>query len=179
MKIKVLSGIITTLFAVSSFAADIEGGSSVVNFTGDIKESTCVINTSQSKLNVDMGTVSTQVFSGKTSTSAEKGFYISLTGCSAAKRADGGGLTSAYIKFKGQTIGEATTLASSDNSSIGIQVKQNGQLVALDGSSKTSNVDFSGDGTAILNFTANYIQIADVINTGPATAQADFTVYYQ
>ncbi|NKD17335.1 fimbrial protein [Aeromonas caviae] len=169
MKVQISSALVGALFTGASFAADIEGGSSIVKFTGEIKESTCVINTSQSKLDVDMGTVSTQAFSGAGSTSAEKDFSISLTGCS--------GLTSAYIHFKGNTA-DSTTLISG-NSSVGIQVKQDGQLVALDGSSKTNNVEFSGDGNATLNFTANYIQIASTISAGAATAQADFTVYYQ
>ncbi|MGT3828530.1 fimbrial protein [Enterobacter kobei] len=177
MKLKVMAAMIPALFAASSFAADIEGANSIVNFTGKITASTCVIDTSASNLSVDFGEVSDQVLSAKDKTSAERSFNVSLTGCNAAEETREGGLTGAYIKFKGETAGDVTTLKTG-NETVGIQIKQAGKAVALNGSAPTDVVNFD-NGAATLNFTANYLQIADTVETGEANAQADFTVYYQ
>lgn len=173
-----MAAIIPALFAMSSYAAtDIEGGNAVVNFHGLIQESTCELDTAASLLDVDMGTINTSAFNGVNSTGSEKDFHITLKNCNAVEDAEGD-LTGAYVVFKGDTAGEATTLKTTDNDSVGIQVKQNGKPVALDGSAQTADVNFDASGAATLNFTANYIQVADKVEAGPATAQADFTVYY-
>ncbi|RHH96553.1 type 1 fimbrial protein [Enterobacter cloacae] len=178
MKLKVMAAMIPALFAASSFAADIEGANSQVTFTGKIVASTCVIDTSSSgsKLAVDFGEVSDKVLSAKDKTSAEKSFNVSLSGCIAAEETREGGLTGAYIKFKGETVGNESTLKTA-NDTVGIQIKQGGDVIRLDGATPTSTVKFE-NGAATLNFTANYLQIADEVKTGDASAQANFTVYY-
>lgn len=179
MKIKLMASFIPALFAASSFAADIEGATSIVKFKGNITTSTCEIDLSTSLLDVDMGTVSDQSLKGPGTTSSEKSFKVNLKGCNAVGKATDDGLTGAYIKFKGNTGNDAKTLLTSDNQSVGIQVTQGTELVTMDGSAPTPKVDFDDTGSATLNFTARYIQISDELKTGPATAQADFTVYYQ
>lgn len=180
MKLKVMAAMIPALFATSSFAADIEGATSTVKFSGTVETSTCSLVSSSENQEIAMGTVTDQTLSKPGATSSAKDFSVTLENCGAVAKAEDGTPTGVYIKFKGNTaIGEATTLLTNDNGSVGIQIKQGTKLVAMDGSARTDKVDFDASGNATLNFTANYVRIAEELTTGPATAQADFTVYYQ
>lgn len=176
MKLKVIAAVIPMLFAASSFA-DVEGGSSTVKFTGSITASTCEIETSSLDKVVALGDVASTTLVNN-GVSVDKNFSIELTGCTVVEDA-AGGLTGAYIKFNGDTVNDATTLKTA-NSDVGIEVKQNGAAVVLDGSKPTESVSFSDDGKAVFDFTANYKNIGGAtVAAGDASATADFTVYYQ
>ncbi|WP_413504028.1 fimbrial protein [Serratia grimesii] len=174
MKLKAIATVIPALFSVSAFAADIEGGTSRVTFTGKVIEASCTV--SQDSLNqvIDMGTIAagdlSQARKGK-----ERNFNIKVSGCN-----DTDGLAKAYVIFKGATTNQDSTILSTtgNNDTVGIEIKHNGQPVILDGEAKTADVKIGGDGNALFNFTANYVALQDNVETGDANASADFTIFY-
>ncbi|MGG6196334.1 fimbrial protein [Pantoea allii] len=175
MKLKLFAAALPALFAMSSYA-DIEGGSAIIKFTGSVTSSTCEISQVGTDKEVVLGEVAstTLVSNG---VSADKAFNIALENCSAVEDA-GDALTGAYVIFKGETV-DGTVLKTT-NDDVGIEVKQNGTALALDGTTKTSTVNFDGTGKAVFDFTANYKNLGgETVAAGDASSTVDFTVYYQ
>jgi major type 1 subunit fimbrin (pilin) len=176
MKLKLIAAALPALFAMSSYA-DVEGGSAIIKFTGSVTASTCEISQSGTDKEVVLGEVASTTLV-RNGVSADKAFKIALENCSAVEDA-GDALTGAYVIFKGETVDGDTTLATA-NDDVGIEVKQNGVALALDGSAKTTIVDFDDAGKAVFDFTANYKNLGgDTVAAGDASSSVDFTVYYQ
>lgn len=174
MKLKLIALMLPVMFTTSSAFA-VEGESSTVNFTGNIVDTSCSLNTGSKNQTVSLGDVSTKAFSGTGTSSQEKPFLIVLDDCNAA------GLGTVDVTFNGNTVsGKADTLSTSDivTTNVGIQVLQSGTPLAMDGSA-ASTAQALNDNTNELAFTARYIAISDDVQAGQANATANFTLNYQ
>jgi major type 1 subunit fimbrin (pilin) len=167
----------TLLCASSAFAAD-----GTLNFTGDIKDTTCVVDfgAGATSLSIPMGTFNKTAFSkGAGATSNATKFTIKLTTCPAA-------YTKATVEFDGTAdtnnskvlaLSSGTTAAPSATG-VGIQISDiSGTVMALKDES-TSYPLLAGTNINSLGFTARYVATAAAVTSGKADATANFTVKY-
>ncbi|MDV5228073.1 fimbrial protein [Providencia manganoxydans] len=163
---------------VSPTPITVKGG--IINFTGSIVNTPCVVDNDDASQTVKLGQFRQDAFSGKDSTSSPVGFDIKLTGCAIDT------FKKAAVTFSGITVPNSTDklaltasqAGQSTASGVGIQILQNSEVVKVDGSTPTSSVLLSkGDST--LRFQAQYIALDNQVTAGEANASADFTITYQ
>ncbi len=155
-------------------------GGGVVNFTGTIVNTPCVVDNDDASQTVNLGQYRQDAFTGKSSVSSPVGFNIKLTGCAVET------FKNVSLTFTGITVpDEEKTLAPIASQSgettangVGIQILQNNKLVNVDGSKPTDIVQLN-EGNSTLRFQAQYIALADEVSAGSANASADFTITYQ
>lgn len=174
MKFKAIAAVIPALLTFSAFAADIEGGTSQVSFTGKVIAASCSVSSDSLNQVIDLGTISAGDLS-QSRKGKERNFNIKIAGCT-----DADSLSKAYMIFKGVTTNEEATILSTtgNDNTVGIEIKHNGQPVILNGVAKTAIADVGGDGNAQFDFTANYVALQNKVKTGDANASAEFTVFY-
>ncbi|CAI0832833.1 fimbrial protein [Serratia quinivorans] len=175
---------ITLISASSAFAAD-----GTLNFTGDIKDTTCVVDfgTGGTSLSIPMGTFNKSAFSGGSGTTSNATkFAIKLKTCPTA-------YTKATVEFDGTAdtnnskvlaLTKGTT-ADPSATGVGIQISdKDGAVLALKTASASYPLtagdasDPTKDVTNDLDFTARYIATAATVTSGTANATANFTVKY-
>lgn len=173
---------ITLISASSAFAAD-----GTLNFTGDIQDTTCVVDLAGAggtSLSIPMGTFNKSAFSGGSGTTSNATkFSIKLKTCPAT-------YTKATVEFDGTpdsnnsdvlalTAGTGTDASATG---VGIQISdKSGKALAL----KTESASYDlttgtvgADTVNSLDFSARYIATAAAVTSGKANATASFTVKY-
>lgn len=172
----------TLLTASATFAAD-----GTLSFTGDIKDTTCVVDfggASGTALTIPMGTFAKSAFSGGAGTTANASkFSVKLKTCPVA-------YTKATVEFDGTPDSNdskvlaltAGTGADAPASGVGVQIiDKDGTVLPL----KTASASYAlvsgttaSDNTNSLDFTARYVATAATVTSGKANATANFTVKY-
>ncbi|MEQ4664175.1 fimbrial protein [Providencia rettgeri] len=156
----------------------VKGG--IINFTGSIVNTPCVVDNDDTSQTVKLGQFRQDAFTGADSTSSPVGFDIKLTGCAIDT------FKKAAVTFSGIAVPNSTDklaltasqAGQSTASGVGIQILQNSAAVKVDGSTPTSAVLLSkGDST--LRFQAQYVALNNQVTAGEANASADFTITYQ
>jgi major type 1 subunit fimbrin (pilin) len=172
---------LTLLCASSAFAAD-----GTINFTGDIKDTTCVVDfgAGGTSLSIPMGTFNKSAFSGGSGTTSNATkFAIKLKTCPAA-------YTKATVEFDGTADSNNSkvlaltsgTTADPSAAGVGIQISdKDGTVLAL--KDESTSYDLVAGTTAVdnvnsLDFTARYVATAAAVTSGKANATANFTVKY-
>ncbi|EPS0499543.1 fimbrial protein [Escherichia coli] len=171
MKIKLTILVISALSLPVSHAA-VEGERSTLSFTGKIVESTCSLDTSSDKQNIDLGTISANVFNGSNTFSEQQAFTIQLNDCSTSA------YSNATLTFRGDTINSNTELnVTGGATNLGLQILENGTPLAMDGSSSTADKALV-NGTNIFDLTTRYIALDNTVGVGAANASVNFMVEY-
>lgn len=163
------------MVSASAYAAS-EGQRSTVEFTGSIKENTCVLNSSSAGQVVPLGEVESSVLSTQGSVSQAKTFRIILDQCN---------LASASITFQG--IGEdadilRVTGTGTVADGVGIQIldmDNNGTPLKINGSSPTALKTVGTGGSDEFFFAARYIAFKNNITAGEANGTVNFRVNYE
>ncbi|WP_445493563.1 fimbrial protein [Photorhabdus sp. SF281] len=170
--------IISSLLVSSVFSFVANAADGKINFTGNIIANACKIDTDSANQNVNMGTISSNAFSGVDSTAAITPFSIKMSDCPPEH-------THAQVKFDGQIDSKNSNLlalsndkgqAVADGVAIGIYEEDNSTLIPLAKASKLQA--FTDQKTAELKFIAKYIATAQTIIPGSGDAVANFTVVY-
>lgn len=165
-----LAAFTTLCITFSASAAD-----GTVNFTGNISDTTCAVDTNSSSQTVDLGTVSTNSFSAAGATASVARFSINLTGCPSS-------VTSSSIRFDGPAAsGNSNLLAltsgqTATNVGVGIYQQDSTTLIPLGKPSAPYSI--SSTGPNVLNFVAKYVSTAKNVGPGSANAAATFTITY-
>ncbi len=169
------------LFSPGVFAdvdpVTVNGGT--VNFTGTIVDAPCVVSVNAESQTVALGQYRTDSFTGTGSVSSPVDFKITLADCSSET------YTSAAVTFSGGTVSgnnmALTLISNNDGSSVaenvGIQILQDSETLAVDGSTASEAKNIS-DGTNSLAFQARFIALDDTVTAGVANSSADFTITY-
>ncbi|MGU3414165.1 fimbrial protein [Enterobacteriaceae bacterium C34A] len=167
--------LITTLLSVSVFQAA-HAADGVINFTGNITDAACVVDTSALAQPVDLGNVSVTAFSGGTgTTAAAKRFNIVLKSCPAS-------VTSASVRFDGVTNTQNPNIlalsASQTASNVGVALYEQDNATPIAIGMTSNNVALEEDVDNTLTYFAKYMSTGTV---GPGTANSStaFTVVYQ
>lgn len=167
-----------TLLSVSALsAANVYAADGQINFTGTITDEACTVtNNTTNPLNVALGTVSKNAFTGAGSTAAPTKFTIALTDCPAT-------VTSATVKFDGTSANSGNTALQLTQESgvatnVGVQISDSSNVVIpLYTASKAYALS---TGANNLDFIARYFALADTdsITSGPANSTSQFTIVY-
>ncbi len=166
----------TFLSASAAFAAD-----GVINFTGSITATACVVDMGGAALTVPLGKISATSFSAAGTTAPATKVTLKVKSCPSA--------LSASVNFDGiPSSGDDKVLALTAGATatgVGIQISdKDGKAVPIRGLSgsyalaKGDSADVTKDITNNLDFTARYISTAATVGPGTADATTNFTIVY-
>lgn len=159
--------------------------SSSVHFDGEIVAGTCVVKTSSPTQTVALDTVNNQLFGGNGTTTGNKNFSLSFTGCTTNTT------THAYaVHFDGQSPAGKSNVLQAERTGgtvatdVGIQVTSvdSNQTITFTQGSGTGDIPLTPNtsGDATLNMIAKYQQLGSVIPAaGKITADMTYTVVYK
>lgn len=180
---------LSSIFSTTSFAAVTGNGSGVVHFTGLIQDATCGIQTGDDNQTVNLGTVSKSEFKNIGSTTAGVRFSVHLIDCPAGVASNG----KVALRFDGSQdstnndllkVSTITSGATGSNPAAGVGIgiynlKSNTKLPLFKDSDQES-IDYKipSKGTANFDFLAKYVSTATTVTSGPADADAFFTIAY-
>lgn len=165
--------VLSVALSSTAFSAPTTGDGKV-NFTGEITDTTCVVDTDSLNQTVELGKVSKSSLASAGSTTGAKKFTLVLSSCPAT-------VTSAKVRFDGiQVPGDSSLLAltAGDDTAedVGIQISDaNNNIINLYQDSAAYTLT---TGVNNLNFTARYYAISDAVTVGDANAVTEFTIVY-
>jgi len=167
----------------SSFAAHAADGT--INFTGEVVDSACTVDTSTASQTVNLGKVLKSAFTGVGQVAAATRFNIVLNNCPSS-------LPTVTVKFDGTAnANDSDILAlNSDQTAQGVGValyEEDGVTpIPLATQSKSITLDTTSTGSPAvaansntLTFVAKYKATQQTIVAGTANATSDFTISYQ
>lgn len=174
--------------ASSSTVSGVSQGSALsssVHFDGEIVAGTCVVKTNSPTQTVTLDTVNNQLFGGNGTTTGNKSFSLSFTGCTTNTA------TQAYsVHFDGSSpngksnVLQAERTGGAPATDVGIQVTSadNNKIIAFTSGAGNDDIPLKPDsaGVANLNMVAKYQQLGSVIPAaGKITADMTYTVVYK
>jgi major type 1 subunit fimbrin (pilin) len=165
-KLVLLCGVVALLSGLA------QAQSGKINFTGEIIDTACEVDTNSQNLDVNLGRVSKTDFSGAGTVASETAFKLNLKNCPE--------VTTATIKFDATPKdGDYNVIDISADSGaakgVGVQILDSARkVVPLYTASSLYDLAV-GDNS--LKFTARYYATGEV-TSGPANAVANFTVNY-
>lgn len=169
-----LSLIGSALFLVSPLSWSVTG---VVNFTGEIVNSTCTIDLGENReKTVVIGRYPSSAFPSAGSVSPATAFTLTLTGCEPGEyklRFEGVATDSdpQLLKVEGGAEGVGVEILNASNEAVPINMNTDSEHLLL-------KVDDQG-GAAIFNLKARYKSLAQTVTPGEANASANFTIEYK
>lgn len=172
MKKNALITAILSLFTLTTASA----ADGVINFTGNITGTACVVDPSSIAQPVELGTVATTAFSGGNgATAAAKRFNIVLKSCPAS-------VSSASISFDGTpssanpSILALTSGQTATNVGVAIYEQDNATLIPV--GSPSVSVTLRENANNTLTYFAKYMATG-AVGAGTANSSTSFTVTYQ
>lgn len=170
-KLIALSVISSIAMLSSAFAKD-----GTINFTGNILDEACIVETESASQTVNLGNVSVNAFGAAGDTAAPTAFSINLKDCPAS-------VTKAAVKFDGSRDAQNTNLlklsATSTATGVGIGIYESDSTtsIPLQMASVQQSID-SANPVNTLNFVAKYVSTAGTVTAGSANGVTDFTIVY-
>lgn len=166
--------VLTAVNAGAAFAND-----GMVNFTGEIIDSSCQVDTGSKDMTVNLGKVNKTSFTQAGDEESATKFTIKLTGCPTTPE----GYSQAAIKFEGESItGDDTVLALTNGANVatgvGVEIKDWTDSALSMKTTPTDYMPIGTSGTVSLDYTAYYRATADTVTAGIANAATSFTVVY-
>ncbi|EFX8916794.1 TPA: fimbrial protein [Shigella flexneri] len=163
MKRNIIGGAFTLASLMLAGHALAEDG--VVNFVGEIVDTTCEVTSDTADQIVPLGKVSKNAFSGVGSLASPQKFSIKLENCPAT-------YTQAAVRFDG--TGQAIAAIG-----VGIRIfnqSDNSQVKLYNDSDYTA---IDAEGKAEMKFIARYVATNATVTAGTANADSQFTVEYK
>lgn len=150
-----------------------------INFTGEIVDTSCQVDSSSANMTVDLGKVNKTSFTNVGDEMSATKFTIKLTGCPTTPA----GVTQAAIKFEGESVpGDDSVLALTDvadvATGVGVEIKDWADNPVLMKTTPTAYLPMGTSGEMSLNYTAYYRSTAASVTSGKANAATSFTVVY-
>ncbi|WP_448669335.1 fimbrial protein [Enterobacter mori] len=157
-------------FTNLSFSKDID-----INFSGTVKQSSCDVVSASKNLQVQMGQVKVNRFSGPGSVVNQRQFTISLVNCQNVDSID------VYLTGQPDSNNSNYFALTSDSDmadGVALQISTSGgQLHSPLGNLVNTPINYAD--TKQLHYIASYVQTKNVIKTGRANSTADFTIVYK
>lgn len=168
---KMVFGTCFMLLAGNALASD-----GTINFTGNITDQTCKVDTGSQNLPVSLGNVAQTALNGaKGMRATPTKFSISVSECPET-------VTGANVKFDGTADNNDQSLLALDGGTgiatgVGIQIAdKNGAAIPLHSASS----DYAlVEGTNALDFVARYVSTGPAVTTGTANGTSEFTIIYK
>ncbi|MBU9833563.1 fimbrial protein [Rahnella sp. L72c] len=148
----------------------------VINFTGNITGSACVVDTSSVAQSVNLGTVSRNAFSGGSgATAAAKRFNIVLRSCPES-------ISSATVRFDGNTNAVNSSILALDSTqtatNVGVALYEQDGLTLIPVGNDSASVALQEDVDNTLTYFAKYMATG-AVGAGTANSSTAFSVIYQ
>ncbi|SCC68711.1 fimbrial protein [Kosakonia oryziphila] len=146
-----------------------------INFTGNISDTACKVDTASANQTVNLGSVSANSFAAAGATASSTRFTINLTDCPAA-------VTSASTRFDGPLAsGNSNLLALSSGQTttgVGVGIYEQDSTTLIPVGNVSAPVTLATTGTNALNYIAKYVSTDATVGAGTANTVAAFTVTY-
>lgn len=171
-------GLAMGLASASAFAAGPQTG--VINFTGYVVDTTCVVDANSTNMNVVLPNVDKTLLAQSNSRVGETAFVIRLTGCvdgpetkvvSARFAPDGNVNTDGTLANTGSATNVAIELVDRDSNVINIH--------ADDLDTQAARGEYTADGVVNLRYVARYFSAQGNAGAGDVRAMANFQLVYQ
>lgn len=173
-KLIISLAVISAINTGAAFASD-----GVINFTGEIVDTSCQVDTSSKDMTVNLGKVNKSSFNQAGDEESATKFTIKLTGCPTTQT----GTNQASIKFEGESISGDDTILALNNAAgaatgVGVEIKDWTDTPVSMRTAPTAFLPMDASGAISLNYTAYYRATADSVTSGAANAATSFTVVY-
>lgn len=172
MKIKFTAAAIASAALLFNIAQAADG---TINFTGNITDQACTVDTASANQTVNLGNVSAKAFAAAGDVAAPTKFSINLTNCPQT-------VTQARVKFDGTTNStNQTILALSSGqtaTNVGVALYEADSTTQIPVASASASQTITTVGPNVLNFVAKYMATTASVGTGTANAVTNFTVNY-
>lgn len=170
-KIALISAIISLCTLNAANAAD-----GVINFTGNITGTACVVDPSAISQPVDLGNVATTAFSGGSgATASARRFNIVLTSCPES-------ISSASIRFDGTTNSANPSILALTSgqtaTNVGVAIYEQDSATLIPVGTPSANITLLEDVDNTLTYFAKYMATG-AVGAGTANSSTSFTVTYQ
>ncbi|MBT9425339.1 type 1 fimbrial protein [Enterobacter oligotrophicus] len=170
-KISLISAILSLSALQAANAAD-----GVINFTGNITGTACVVDTTAIAQPVELGTVSATAFSGGNgATAASKRFNILLKSCPES-------ISSASVRFDGITHAANPSILALNNgqtaTNVGVAIYEQDNSTLIPVGSASSSITLQEDVDNTLTYFAKYMATG-AVGAGTVNSSTAFTVTYQ
>ncbi|WP_240023690.1 fimbrial protein [Serratia marcescens] len=162
-------------FAMSTIAAA-NAADGTINFTGNVTDQTCTVETSSANQTIPMGNVSAKAFKNAGDTALPTKFNIALANCPETVK-------KASVKFDGIYAKDNTALLAL-NQEAGVATGIGIALYEADGATQIPIASFSTaqsvqkDISNVFTYVAKYMSTSDTITVGPANATTQFSITY-
>lgn len=162
--------IVLSVFSVSSGAHDID-----INFRGMVKQSSCDVDSASQNMQVNMGQVKVNQFTGPGSVVNQKQFTLSLSNCQNVESVD------IYMTGQPDAINPdyfALTNVSDAADGVALLITTvSGQRHSPRGNIVNNPINYAS--VKQLHYVASYVQTKNAVQTGKANSIADFTIVYK
>lgn len=170
-KIFVLTSTILGLpLANTAMAAD-----GTIQFTGNIVDTACVVNTESKNQTVNLGNVATTAFSASGASAAPTRFTIKLTDCPSS-------ITNASVRFDGTADANNSQILALNSgqtaTNVGVAIYESNNTTLIPLTADSQQVTLTPDTTNELTYIAKYYATAYPVTAGTANATTSFTIIY-
>nr|WP_241391464.1 fimbrial protein [Serratia proteamaculans]ULG18709.1 fimbrial protein [Serratia proteamaculans] len=173
MKVKLLALALTTTLA--GYSTMLLAADGTINFTGNITDTACTVDTASTNQTVNLGTVATTAFSAAGSTASPTRFTINLNTCPAAVK-------SANVRFDGNTNSANSNILALNSdqtaTNVGVALYEQNSSTLIPVGNPTENVTLSSTNSNTLTYIAKYYSTATPVTAGTANSTATFTIAY-
>ncbi|MDN6859326.1 fimbrial protein [Pseudomonas sp. CAN2814] len=166
--------------AISSHAFAAAPQTGVINITGKVTETSCVLDSSATNIDVRLPTVDKDSLAAAQATAGRTGFTMQVTGC-----ADGVKVSAAFVPDSNvDTYGNLKNSVSGGASNVQVQLlDQNQAVINVNTDDATSQqaraVTVSGSNPVTLQYYAQYYSQAGSAGAGDVAAMANYQLTYE
>lgn len=167
--------LMTLALVASGFvASSVYAADGTINFTGEITDSACIVDSTSQNLQVPLGKIAATSFNGQGTYSAATNFTLKLKDCPLAN--------TATVKFDGTSVaGDNSVLALTPGGATGVGIELSDAtqtVVNLFTNSAPYTLTAGAGSETDLNFTARYKALSTSITPGVANASVQFSIVY-
>ncbi|WP_025123495.1 MULTISPECIES: fimbrial protein [unclassified Serratia (in: enterobacteria)] len=168
--------LMTLALVASGFvASSVYAADGTIEFSGEITDSACIVDSASQNLQVPLGKIASNSFSGQGSYSAATNFTLKLKSCPLAT-------STVTVKFDGASVpGDNSVLALALGGATGVGIElsdANQKVVKLFTNSTPYTLNTGADSETDLNFTARYKALSSTVTPGAANASVQFSIIY-
>lgn len=146
-----------------------------IQFTGNILDTACTVNTESQNQTVNLGNVSTSAFPSAGATAAPARFTIKLSDCPSS-------VANASVRFDGSPDTTNSHILALDSGqtakNVGIAIYEQNSSTLIPLATDSQKVALTADTTNELTYIAKFYATAYPVTAGTANATTSFTIIY-
>jgi major type 1 subunit fimbrin (pilin) len=180
MKIQMAIAAIAAGMGMSSASIAAGPQSGVINFSGQVVDTTCVVNANSTNMNVELPAIDRSLLTAPSSSAGLTPFSISVTGCSPAP---GANTVSAMFVADGNIDAAGNLVNTGTAENVAIQLLDKDQTpINIQNDPWSAQMDrgeSAADGSVTLKYWARYYSQAGGASAGDVASMANFQLVYE